>query len=145
MRKNEIIWVSILVILAGVYVKYFSHWGEKPQMAINASLRPNRRTRPVTMMIAFTLNDAYKIKDIKVVPLADGKVNTAALPVWDLSSDSNSVPTRAFRYGQPIHGMKPALKGVHAEPLAPGTAYRLTVSTGNITGSTDFRMPAEMQ
>ena len=67
--------------------------------------------------------------------MQDDKFNPLATPVWHLVSDSNSVPMRAFRYGQGIRGMKPAFKGVKPYPLMPGTVYRLIVSAGDATGS----------
>lgn len=140
MRKKDIFLIGVLLVVGGVYIHYFSHWFEKPQIAISASLRPNRRAGGV--LAVFTMNDSFRLTALKVVPLEGGKINPLASPVWNLASDSNSVPMRAFRYGQPIRGMKPVLKGVHPDPLLPGTEYRLMVSAGDVTASKDFKMPA---
>jgi hypothetical protein len=140
MRKKEIIWIGVLLVLGGLYVHYFTHWFEKREIGIAASLRPNRRANPPDFMVAFTLNDDYKLTKLKVIPMDGDKFNPMATPVWNLESDSNSVPTRAFRYGQPIRGMKPVLKGVHPDALTPGVVYRLLLSAGNVSGHKDFKM-----
>jgi hypothetical protein len=140
MRKKEIIWIGVLLVLSGIYIHFFTHWFEKPGIAITASIRPNRRVKPPVPIVVFSLNNDYKLTSLKVVPLEGNKFNPLAAPVWNLASDSNSVPTRAFRYGQPIRGMKPALKGVHPDPLMPGVVYRLILSTSETTAYKDFRM-----
>jgi hypothetical protein len=63
-------------------------------------------------------------------------------PLWHLLSDSNSVPTRAFRYGETIKGMKPALKDARAESLEPDVAYRLFLEAGSIKAYCDFQTRA---
>jgi hypothetical protein len=141
MRKKEIMLIVVLLALGGFYVHFFTHWFEKREISINASLRPNRRTKPPSIMVAFTLNGDYKLTGLKVVPLDGNKFNPLAVPVWNLSSDSNSVATRAFRYGQPIRGMKSVLKDVHPDPLAAGTEYRMILSTRDASGYKDFKMP----
>jgi len=140
MRKKEVIWVVILLIVTGVYVRYFTHWFEKPAISISASLRPTRR-HAGDLSVVFTLNHEYSLTSLKVLPLEGDKFNPDATPVWHLISDSNSMPLRAFRYGQPLRGMKPALKGVHPDELTPGTTYRLVLAAGDASGYKDFKMP----
>jgi hypothetical protein len=142
MRKKEIILVVALLVLGAVYIHFFTHWFEKPAIGIMASIRPNRRPGGSPFMVVFTLNCDYKLTSLKVLPMEDDKYNPLALPVWHLVSDSNSVPVKAFRYGQSIAGMKPALKGVHPDPLTPGMVYRLILSAGNATSYKDFKTQA---
>jgi hypothetical protein len=142
MRKKEIILVVALLVLGAVYIHFFTHWFEKPAIGIMASIRPNRRPGGSPFMVVFTLNGDYKLTSLKVLPMEDDKYNPLALPVWHLVSDSNSVPVKAFRYGQSIAGMKPALKGVHPDPLTPGMVYRLILSAGNATSYKDFKTQA---
>lgn len=141
MRKREFIWLAVLLVAGGIYARYFTGWFVKRQISINASWRPNFRGggsgEPV---LFFTLNGDFRLTSLKVVPLEeDDKYNPANPPVWNLVSDSNSLPVRAFLYGQRIKGMKPALPDVRPTPLEPGASYRLLVSAGNISGYTDFR------
>jgi hypothetical protein len=138
MRKKEFIWLGILLVLGGVYIHFFTHWFEKPTIAIISSFRPSRRPGQAAYQLVFSLNGDYRLTSIKVVPLEDKKFNPLAAPVWHLVSDSNSVPIRAFRYGQRIRGMKPALKGVKPDPLTPGMVYRLILSAGDAAGTKDF-------
>jgi hypothetical protein len=145
MRKKEIFWIGVLVVLGGIYIHYFTRWFEKREIGINASIRPSRRADATVFPVFFALNDEYKLTSLKVIPLEGDKFNPQATPVWHLVSDSNSVPTRAFRYGQQIRGMQPALKGVRPEPLTPGVVYRLIVSAGSVTGYTDFKTKATQE
>ena len=132
----------VLLVLGGLYVHFFGHWFEKRQIGIAASFRPNRRANPPGLVVAFTLNGDYRLTRVKVVPMEGTNFNPQAIPVWNLESDSNSVPTRAFWYGQGIRGMKPAVKGLKPAMLTPGVEYRLIVSTGKVDGYTDFTMQA---
>ena len=142
MRKKEIILIVVLLVLGGVYFHFFTHWFEKQGIGIIASIRPNRRANPPAFLVAFTLNGDFKLTSLKVIPLEGDKYNPLAIPVWHLVSDSNSAPVKAFRYGQTIAGMKPALKGVHPDPLTPGVAYRLVLSAGDASGYKDFTAKA---
>jgi hypothetical protein len=139
MRKKEIIWIGVLLVLSGIYIHFFTHWFEKREIGIAASLRPDRRANPPALMVVFSLDGDYKLTSLKVIPFDGDKFDPQATPVWHLVSDSNSVPTRAFRYGQKIGGMKSALKGVRPDPLTPGVVYRLILSTDNSTGHKDFK------
>ena len=142
MRKNNIFWFGLLLVVGGIYIHYFTHWFENREIAIIASFRPSRRPGETVPPVFFTLNDNYKLSSVKVIPLEDGKFNPRAAPVWHLVSDSYWGRTRAFFYGQPIQGMKPALEGARPEPLRPGMVYRLIVSAGGSTGHKDFKAKA---
>jgi hypothetical protein len=142
MRKKDFIWFGVLLVVSGIYIHFFTHWFEKQEIAIIPSFRPSLRAGETVSPVFFTLNGDYKLTSLKVIPLEADKFNPLATPVWHLVSDSNPVPTRAFRYGQPIRGMKPALKGVRPEPLTPGVVYRLILSAGDISGQKDFRAKA---
>jgi hypothetical protein len=141
MRKRELIWVGVLLLACGLYARYFTGWFVKRQITINASWRPNRRGNGSgDAVLFFTLNDAFKLTSLKVIPLDDDdKFNPQSPPVWNLIADSNSMPVRAFLYGQHIKGMKPALPDARPDSLEPGMSYRMVVSAGDVTGYTDFR------
>jgi hypothetical protein len=139
MQKREIIWIAVLLSVVVAYYHFFGGRFAKKPMAIHASLRPSRRADAPVYPVYFTLNDDFKLTSLKVVPLEDGQINPATLPVWNLVSDSNSVPTRAFFYGQHIRGMKAALANVQPDPLTPGVVYRIQLSSGDVTAALDFK------
>jgi hypothetical protein len=90
--------------------------------------------------VYFTLNDDFNLTSVKVFPVDDdGEVKPGVTPIWNLMSDSNSVPTRAFFYAQHIRGMKPALADVQADALTPDVIYRILVSAGKLNASLDFK------
>ncbi|HEY2083585.1 MAG TPA: hypothetical protein VGI88_12445, partial [Verrucomicrobiae bacterium] len=63
-----------------------------------------------------------------------------ALPAWELKSDSNSVPTKLFSYGDRIHGMKPIVSNARPDPLIPGETYRLIIEVGSHKTEHDFTL-----
>jgi hypothetical protein len=142
MQKREIFWIAVLLSVIGAYYHFFGgRFAQKP-ISIHASLRPSWRTESPVYPVYFTLNDDLKITSVKVVPLDDGELDPKAIPSWNLVSESNSVPTRAFFYGQQIKGMKPALANVQPDALTPGVIYRITLQAGKLTAERDFKTEA---
>ena len=88
-----------------------------------------RKASDLGAPVTFTLNDSHKLTAIKVVLIADMETNKFPHAIWHLSSTSNSVPTTSFNYGSYVRGMKPEVKGARPDPLEPGVAYRLIVTT----------------
>jgi hypothetical protein len=111
-------------------------------MTIRPSLRPARGADAAVFQVLFGLNDDFRLTSVQVIALEGDKFNPLGHPAWHLISDSNSVPTRAFRYGQNIKGMKPALKDTRPDPLEPGVVYRIAVEAGSVTASADFKAKA---
>jgi hypothetical protein len=146
MQKREIIWIAVLVLVLGAYYHFFGGRFAAKQIVIHASLRPSRRAAAPVFPVCFTLNGDFKLTSVKVVPLDDdGQVNPATVPVWNLISDSNSAPVRAFLYGQQIPGMKPALANVQADPLTPGVVYQIQISSGKLSAATPFKTVATQE
>jgi hypothetical protein len=81
-----------------------------------------------------------KLTSIKLVPIETLKTNKYAHPVWELVSDSNSVPTKDFTYGVRIRGMRLPIDGITPEPLQPGVPYRLFVQAGRNKITYDFTL-----
>lgn len=88
--------------------------------------------------IVFGFNERLKLTSIKVIPISAIETNKYPQPIWHVVSDSNSVPTKAFTYGQRIPGMRPAIKGSAPAPLEPGGKYRLFVEAGAQKAQHDF-------
>jgi hypothetical protein len=140
-----LILIAVALVLAGVYAVYFTD-RFKPKIIqishtsrpMRLALRPGQKNNPATIPIIFGFGHEYRFNDIKVVSVAALETNKDELPVWHLTSDSNSVPLKLFFYGQHIPGMKPAVPGMRPEPLQPGVTYRLFVKSGSATGQHDF-------
>jgi hypothetical protein len=142
MQKKELKWIAVLLVVAGLYVVFVVHPFRKRQIGVTVSVRPSRHPGENVFPVFFTLNNSYKLKSVEVLPLENRQLTPGAVPVWHLVSDSNSVPLRAFRYGQPIRGMKPALAGVHPDALVPGTVYRMLLTTADAACQIDFKAQA---
>ena len=102
--------------------------------------RPAARSRNLGQPVAFTLNGSYRLTSVNVVLVADIATNKYAHPIWSLITASNSVPTDSFMYGGAIRGMRPEVKGAQADPLEPGVAYRLRITTKDQTAQHDFSL-----
>ena len=91
--------------------------------------------------VIFGFDRKYSLTSVKVVAVAEALTNKYAHPVWELASESNSVPISSFVYGAPIRGMHPKARGARPAPLEPGMKYRLVVKTGAMEAAHDFNIP----
>jgi hypothetical protein len=130
MNKKNWILIGIAILLGAVYIIHFSSWFKPKLMAIAHNGRFGQ--------INFTLGDSFKLTSIKVVSVSALESNKYALPMWELKSDSNSIPVKLFAYGERIRGMKPAIANTRPEPLVAGTTYRILVEAGSLKAQHDF-------
>jgi hypothetical protein len=146
MDKKQTWLIAALVVVATVYVCFFTNWFKPKTIKIFDTSRhlvdrPRRgRGNPDLPYVLFGLEGRFKLTEIKVVPLASFQTNSETPPVWHLVSDSNSPPVQQFVYGQRIRGMKPAFSGAEPEDLQTNVMYRLIVSAGRIKGQHDFEI-----
>ncbi len=142
MTKKNIWLVSFLLVLLGIYICFFTDWFKPRVIKIGDTARSLRhyRARNDLPYVLFMLEGQFRLTEIKVVPLADFQKNSMTPPVWHLISNSNSVPVKAFVYGEHIRGMKPAFKGDEPQPLETNVVYRLFVTAGSAKGSHDFKI-----
>jgi hypothetical protein len=145
-KKNWLMMVA-LVALAGVYVFYFTDWFKPKTIHIShtsRALRPRLANQAAARLtpvpITFGVEPQCKLTEIIVVPLAAWQTNQNILPLWHLVTSSNAAPVKMFFYGQRIGGLKPAVPGAHAQPLATNVTYRLFVTAGKATGQHDFEI-----
>ena len=134
MNKKTWILITVAIVLGAVYIIHFSNWFKPKVMAIAHNGRFGR--------VNFTLQDSYRLTALKVVSVSELESNKYASPVWQLKSDSNSVPVKMFSYGDRIRGMKPAIDNAKPDPLEPGTTYRLFVEAGSLKAQHDFTVDA---
>lgn len=88
--------------------------------------------------LMFEFNQKLKLTSVKVVSVTEALTNKYPHVLWEMVSDSHSVPTRGFLYGMKIPGMRPAYKGVIAEPLDPDQEYRLLIRASSLTAEHNF-------
>jgi hypothetical protein len=146
MTKKNILLIAVLVAMVSAYAIWFADWF-KPATIQIFHVNRNRNTRVfssgVMPGLIFGLNRPLQLTEVKVVPLAGYQTNANILPVWHVVSDSNSVPLKAFFYGQNLRGLRPAIKGTHVQPLDSNVVYRLFITDGKFKGEHDFQLGAK--
>jgi hypothetical protein len=151
--KRQISLVLFALILGSIYVYAFTDlFKSKRPIQIYAQVRPmlpnmrhNGRNSDATKQpdmppITFTLDDDYKLTEIKVVAAEEYKTNKYAHPVWHMITDSSSQPTKGLVYGMKVKGMKPSIPKGHAETLQANTVYLLLIEAGKSKGEVNFKM-----
>ncbi len=142
-KKNIFVIVSVL-LLAGlsVYLNRDRFLSSQPLAIGSRSIqRPTALRRGVkdpAKPLVFLMNRREKLTSVKVIPVSEIQTNPYPHPVWELVSDSNSVPVKEFTYGANIRGMQPSVKGAAAAPLQPGVQYRVLVEAGSSKAQHDF-------
>jgi hypothetical protein len=145
MTKKSIVLISLAVVLAAVYVAFFTDWFHHPQIQILPQIRPPQRGARVPQgdtavyPVTFAFDKKYRFTEIRVVALDDEKTNKYPHAVWHLFSDSNSIPTKALPYGVRLPGMKPKVPRAEPEPLQPDIVYHLYASAGEARGDKTFK------
>jgi len=139
MTKKNIALISLALVLATVYVIYFTDWFHTKSIIISHTTRPLGRAG--RMVLLFSLGDDYELTEIKVVPLAEWQTNRFAQPLWHVLGDSSDTFNH-FVYGQRMDGMDPVIEGTHPMPLQPGVKYRIFVNAGKMKGYHDFQFGA---
>ena len=140
MKKNLFL-IGIVLVLAVVYIIFFTGWFRPKIIHISHTSRPAAGARggsPVSRL-AFSLGDYYELTEVKVVPLAEWQTNKEAQPLWHLVSDGSDDVDHFF-YGENIDGMDPAVDGSKPQPLQPGVIYRIFVAAGKARGWHDFQI-----
>ncbi len=145
MTKQSIVLITVAVLLAGVYVAFFTDWFVKPQIQILPQIRPPQRNARVlpgdipVYPVTFAFDRKYQFTEIRVVSVDDEKTNKYPHALWHLISDSNSIPMKALMYGAKVRGMKPKVPRADAEQLEPGVSYRLYLTAGKARGDVKFQ------
>ena len=138
--------LAVALVLGGLSLYLNRDWFAKDTIQIIHRSRPartvfsrrkGRDTSPVDPVV-FSFNQKLKLTALKVVPVSDIQTNQFPHPIWDLVSESNSVPLKMFTYGMGIQGMHSKVKGLQPDPLEPGVKYRLFVEAGSLKAEHDF-------
>ena len=146
MTKKNIALIALTVVLAAIYVYYFTDFFRKGTIQIYSQIRPQitGKDQPPVFNVSFTLDQKYKLTSVKVVPAAEYQSNKYAHPVWSLMSDTTSEPVNNIVYGGKIPGMKPSIPKAQAEQLKANVAYLLIVEAGDVRGEKTFQTRAEI-
>ena len=141
MLSKQNVLLILAVVLAGIYVYYFTDWINRPRIQIIAQTRPIQPRGPVAMVypVSFLLDGQYQLTSVKVVPLRGSETNKFVPPLWHLIAYTNAPPSQGFLYGQRLPGMKPSISNAPPGRLQPTTDYRLFVEAGRSKGQIDFR------
>jgi hypothetical protein len=139
--------IALAVGLGGFSIYLNKDWFAKDNIQITHRSRPARVAfmrgrRPAEIAevnpIIFGFDRHLKLTSVKVVALHEIETNKYPHAIWHLVSDSNSIPTKTFFYGQTIRGMRPAVKGASPDPLEPDVTYRLLIEAGSVKLHHDF-------
>ncbi|HWY78443.1 MAG TPA: hypothetical protein VN281_22710 [Verrucomicrobiae bacterium] len=153
MAAKRILIVCAILLVGLIYYYLYHDSFSRRDMSIKVMVRPKlgARMRPTTTAngaendaVIFGLSRQFQLTEVEVIPLDALATNKYAHPVWHMVSDSNSAPIMTFAYGMRIHGMHPEVKGIEADPLLPGTSYRVRIAAGADKGEHDFKTPAEL-
>jgi hypothetical protein len=145
MTKKAWAMVTLVVVLGGLSLYLNRDWFAGDTIQIYHRSRPARpgarrqgpnlgEINPLT----FGFNRNLRLTSVKVIPLSSVQTNKFPLPIWHLVSDSNSVPTKDFLYGETVRGMRPAVKGARPDPLEPGVQYQLRIEADSFKAEHDF-------
>jgi hypothetical protein len=140
---------SFLAVSALIYYYEYRGYLTKPDITIRVSVRPRiprRGARPAVPPpenVTFSTDENHQLTSIKVIPVGGLKTNQQAQPVWEMASESNSIPLNIFAYGNGIRGMHSVPPNAKAQPLAAGEEYRIIIKSRSVSGQHDFKMPEE--
>ena len=147
MTRKQWMLIALAVVLGGLSLYLNRDWFVGESIQIHHRSRPARagffrRNRPTASMptdpIFFAFDRKLKLTSLKVIPVSEIETNKYPHPIWELVSDSNSVPVAEWSYGMPIRGMRPSVKGATPDPLEPGVKYRLLLQAGKLKAQEDF-------
>ena len=150
MTKKSVFVTIFIVLLIGfsVYLNR-ERFKSDPLTIGDRTLQPRGAPRrgqraPPPNSVIFLLSKQLRLTSVRVVYAEDFATNKYPHAIWELNSDSNSVPVKDFIYGANIRGMKPSVPGAVAETLQPGVKYRLFVEAGSIKGEHEFTPAKQM-
>src|SRR6266850_4282710 len=144
MSRKTIIVIVSLVLLGGLsFYLNRERFQSAPIEIGDRSLQPRdwmakRFKDSPSNPVIFLLNRELRLTSVKVLLASAVETNRYTVPIWNLTSASNSVPVKDFIYGMNIPGMKPSVKGAVADPLEPGVRYRVQIQAGSLEAEHDF-------
>ena len=145
MTRNNILTAAFVILLAVLSVYLNKDRFASPVIQIShRSISPRGwfargpAAKAAANPVVFLITRKVRLTAVKVVAASDAETNKYPHAIWNLVTDSNSVPVKEFIYGTGIPGMKLAIKGVGADPLEPGVNYRIILEAGSEKWAHDF-------
>jgi hypothetical protein len=143
MTKKPILILALVAVVGGVVLYLNRDWFSRAPIQISHRFhafagRFGGQTEVAPVMFEF--NRLLKLTDVKVILVQEAATNKFPKAFWHMVSESNSLPTRGFVYGQSVPGMRPATKGVNASPLDPDATYRVLLRAGSFRAEHDFSL-----
>jgi len=151
MNKRNLSLLLLLLTLLGTILYLSRDWFARAEIQIGYTIRPNRlserqqrrfgpavQDQPYTL--TFFFDKRYALESVKVVRVREIETNRFAHPLWELVSDSNSVPVKTLTYGVSVRGLHPKVRGAQADALQQDVPYRLLLETGGREASYDFTL-----
>lgn len=146
MTKNFWMLVVVAIVLGAASIYFNRDWFAKDHIQIFDRSRPARgrlasrrfARNPEINPIVFGFDRELRLTSLKVIPVSDIETNKYPHPIWELTTESNSVPIKEFGYGVRIRGMHPPVKGARPDPLQPGVKYRMLIEAGSQKAEHDF-------
>jgi len=148
MAKKPWLLLATLAVIGGLFIYLNRDWFQRRPIQISHRLyrfagRFGGADTPTPIMFEF--DRRLKLTSIKVVAVADARTNKYPQPLWYMTTNSNSVPTKGVVYGMSVPGMRPAVSGATADPLDPNQTYRLLVEAGSLKAQHDFTLNSTTQ
>ena len=148
--------IVLVAVLGGISLYLNRDWFAGDNIHIYHRSLPQRtilfkRKRPAPVddslvnPVMFGFDRKLKLTSVQVFVLSAIETNKYALPIWQLVSESNSVPTKDLTYGAPVKGMHPKVPGATPDQLQPGEKYRLAIETASLKAQHDFEAVAKTQ
>src|ERR1044072_8203682 len=139
MFSKQTVLIILAILLASLYVYFFTDWINHPRIQIIAQIRPiqPRGLAAKVYPVSFLLDGRYKLTSVKVVSLGALATNRFAPPLWHMVAYTNVPSAEGFLYGQRIPGMRPWMTNSRPQQLEPSTPYRLLVEAGRAKGQVD--------
>jgi hypothetical protein len=138
MSKKNIFLVALVVVLAGLYVVYFTDWFRPKFIRIEHTVRSVSAGGRELNNVTFSLHKDYRLTSLKVVSSAEYQTNDHTAALWHLVAEKGSTPVKGFAYGFAIPGMTPFVAGTEPYPLKSGVNYRLLLEARSVKGEHEF-------
>jgi hypothetical protein len=148
MTKKQFLLIALAVLLGGSVLYLNRDWFTQPPIQVSHrfhALAGRFAPDPGTVPLMFEFSRRLKLTSVRVVNASALETNNQAVPLWELTSDSNSLPTKGFLYGMVVPGMRPVNKGSTPEPPELGVKYRLLIGAGSLKVQHDFTLVAPGQ